>query len=325
MPSTSSQASVSSSLSPQPSSTNNPSTNNPSNNNVQAMHNIFTMNGSPTLVVAFLAIGLFTATMAALFGWKRMHSGRLSVRTVRQTPRPRKKPTMLGEKPTLWEMWTRREEGVTIDTRWENITVCLYLCVESSIYPSPMIAKGQLVQVADGIKYLYKQGIAHGNLTGDDILDASGRKNSLCQLKGDREDIAMIADHLNWRKYSRLGQLGGIVSLPSPATEATFTDLYCNFSTGRAYSFYEAKHNSRFRYWIKTWRHSMHGVIYHRYKNLWSPAPSISILLTGFSRFVEQTARTQGVAESDNVKELASALWEIVDGYGNDRMDERNY
>ncbi|KAG1868007.1 kinase-like domain-containing protein, partial [Suillus tomentosus] len=33
-----------------------------------------------------------------------------------------------------------------------------------------------LVQIADGIKYLHKKGIAHGNLTSDDIfLDASGR------------------------------------------------------------------------------------------------------------------------------------------------------
>ncbi|KAG1824351.1 uncharacterized protein BJ212DRAFT_520883 [Suillus subaureus] len=52
------------------------------------------------------------------------------------------------------------------------------------------------------------------------------------RLKGSWEGIAMIADHLNWRKYSRLGQLGGIVSLPFPATEATFIDLCSNFSTG---------------------------------------------------------------------------------------------
>jgi hypothetical protein len=30
----------------------------------------------------------------------------------------------LGEKPTLWDMWTRREEEkVTINLKWENITV----------------------------------------------------------------------------------------------------------------------------------------------------------------------------------------------------------
>jgi hypothetical protein len=54
----------------------------------------------------------------------------------------------------------------------------------------------------------------------------------LHRLKGSREDISMIAAHLDWRKCSRLGQLGGIVSVPFSATEATFTELYCNFSTG---------------------------------------------------------------------------------------------
>ncbi|KAG1808189.1 uncharacterized protein BJ212DRAFT_1303077 [Suillus subaureus] len=57
------------------------------------------------------------------------------------------------------------------------------------------------------------------------------------------------------------------------------------------------------------------------------PIPFV-IPLTGYATFVEQTARTPktgGVLmsmdlESDVMKELASALWEIVDGYENDRM-----
>ncbi|KAG1854185.1 hypothetical protein DFJ58DRAFT_384359 [Suillus subalutaceus] len=56
--------------------------------------------------------------------------------------------------------------------------------------------------------------------------------------KGGREDIA---DHLNWRKCSRLGQLGGMVPLPFPATEATFTDLCCNFSTGLPNKFFRGE------------------------------------------------------------------------------------
>lgn len=55
-------------------------------------------------------------------------------------------------------------------------------------------------------------------------------------------------------------------------------------------------------------------------------APFTSIPLTRYTRFVEQTAMTQrrgGVLmsmglKSDDATELASALWEIVDGYGND-------
>ncbi|KAG2117259.1 uncharacterized protein F5147DRAFT_833532 [Suillus discolor] len=107
------------STSPQHSSTNN------SNNNNQIMSNIFGANESPSLVVAFLAIGLFMVVMAALFGWRRMRRGSLVVqpaRPVRVRVRPGKRPIAIGEKPTLWDMWTRRDSEVTIDLKWENIT-----------------------------------------------------------------------------------------------------------------------------------------------------------------------------------------------------------
>jgi hypothetical protein len=68
-------------------------------------------------------------------------------------------------------------------------------------------------------------------------------------------------------------------------------------------------------------------------------APSTSIPLMGYARFVERTARTRRSdgalmnmgLESDDVKELVGALWEIVDGYGHEgedlvagKMDEGN-
>ncbi|KAG2361555.1 Misato segment II tubulin-like domain-containing protein [Suillus spraguei] len=183
------------------------------------------------------------------------------------------------------------------------------------------------------------------------------------RLKGSREDIAMIANHLNWRKCSRLGQLGGVVSLPFPMTEAMFTDLYCNFSTGLSnkdeHSVFARRNVTRglqdqdlasFDAWCdlsslqEPLISSVHAPAYplptsfpsiFRHTNPKSmritsslvTAPSTLIPLTGYARFVEQTARTRrsdGVLmsmglESDDVKELASALWEIVDGYGDDR------
>ncbi|KAG1773689.1 Misato segment II tubulin-like domain-containing protein [Suillus placidus] len=185
------------------------------------------------------------------------------------------------------------------------------------------------------------------------------------RLKGSREDIAMIANHLNWRKCSRLGQLGGVVSLPFSATEATFTDLYCNFSTGLSNKddhLVFARQNvtrgllgqdlAAFDAWCdlsslqEPLISSIHAPAYPvptsfpsilrhtkptslRMTSSLVTAPSTSIPLTGYAKFVEQTARTRrsdGVLmsmglESDDVKELASSLWEIVDGYGNDKMD----
>lgn len=188
------------------------------------------------------------------------------------------------------------------------------------------------------------------------------------RLKGSREDISMIAAHLDWRKCSRLGQLGGIVSVPFSATEATFTDLYCNFSTGVSnkdeHSVFARRNITRglldqdlaaFDAWCdlsslqeplissihapacpvptsfpSIFRHTKPTSM--RIISSLVTAPSTSISLTGYAKFVEQIARTRrsdGVLmsmglESDDVKELASALWEIADGYGNDRMDEGN-
>ncbi|KAG1884606.1 hypothetical protein F4604DRAFT_1676728 [Suillus subluteus] len=54
--------------------------------------------------------------------------------------------------------------------------------------------------------------------------------------------------HRNDRRPLEMFSIGatGRHSLPTfSATEATFTNLYCNFSRGRAYIFYEAKRNSR--------------------------------------------------------------------------------
>lgn len=135
MASTSSQASTSL----QPSSTSD------SNNNNQMISNMFGPNGSPTLVVAFLAIGLLTVVMAALFGWKKVNRGRLVVQPMRPARvHPGKKQIVLGEKPTLWDMWTRREEEeeVTIDLKWENITpFCATLFCPVEEPPQPVLTK----------------------------------------------------------------------------------------------------------------------------------------------------------------------------------------
>ncbi|KAH7923088.1 hypothetical protein BV22DRAFT_1106280 [Leucogyrophana mollusca] len=103
---------------------------------------IFTSNGSPPLIVAFLAIGLFMVAMAAVFGWRRVNGNRgLLVHQVRAA-RPGKKPVVLGEKPVLWDMWTRRAASTAIeDVRWENVmpfSAVLHCPVEPPI-PSPPI------------------------------------------------------------------------------------------------------------------------------------------------------------------------------------------
>ncbi|OAX33636.1 tubulin nucleotide-binding domain-like protein [Rhizopogon vinicolor AM-OR11-026] len=181
------------------------------------------------------------------------------------------------------------------------------------------------------------------------------------RLKYSQDDITTIADHLNWRKSSRFGQLGGIVSLPVSATTPMFTNLHCNLSTGDDHTVFARRNVTRgllhqdltaFDAWcdMSSLREplvsSIHGPAYpvptsfpsiFRYTRPRSlrmtssllTAPSTSIQLTGYARFVEQTARTRRSdgalmsmgLESDDVKELVTALWEIVDGYGHEGED----
>ncbi|KAG1862784.1 hypothetical protein DFJ58DRAFT_681050 [Suillus subalutaceus] len=79
-------------------------------------------------------------TMGALFGWRRMRRERLSVQPARPARvRLGKKPNVLGEKPTLWDMWTRREE-VMIDLKWENLTpFCATLFRPTEEPPRPVL------------------------------------------------------------------------------------------------------------------------------------------------------------------------------------------
>lgn len=82
---------------------------------------LFGANGSPPLILAFLAIGLFGIAMVVVFGFRRIHTGRWdSIRTLGAagmgTP-------LLGEKPKLWDLWTK---GPTMPQSgpqpWEHVT-----------------------------------------------------------------------------------------------------------------------------------------------------------------------------------------------------------
>ncbi|TFK32338.1 hypothetical protein BDQ12DRAFT_739449 [Crucibulum laeve] len=84
---------------------------------------------SPPLILAFLAIGLFSAVMIVVFGWRRIHfagSGRWglyapSSAVVEITDR-------FGKRPKLWDLWTEPSASKQLASRrfsevesWENI------------------------------------------------------------------------------------------------------------------------------------------------------------------------------------------------------------
>ena len=83
--------------------------------------------GSPPLIVAFLAVGVFLAAMLTIFGWRRVVFARGIVmrplgRDGFNTPR---NTEHLGERPELWEFWTQPIIGSHEQLKWEQIIVSL--------------------------------------------------------------------------------------------------------------------------------------------------------------------------------------------------------
>ncbi|KAF8548970.1 hypothetical protein OG21DRAFT_1515699 [Imleria badia] len=89
-----------------------------------SLSDILSSGGSPPLIVAFLAIGLFIVAMLGVFIWRRMsQSRRAQHRPITTNRRPR--PVSLGEKPILWDVWADphvQERPPMEATRWEYIT-----------------------------------------------------------------------------------------------------------------------------------------------------------------------------------------------------------
>jgi len=82
------------------------------------------ISGSPPLIVAFLAVGLFLAAMLTIFGWRRVVFGRGFVLQPIIGDRfhaPGMAEYYYGEKPELWDLWTRSPVGSNEQLKWERI------------------------------------------------------------------------------------------------------------------------------------------------------------------------------------------------------------
>lgn len=87
----------------------------PPDNNANADHNPFSPAGSPPLILAFLAIGLFAAAMVAVFGFRRVQLVRsFGVRGM-ANPFPPEESEVPRPKPQLWEV------GLQDDSSWYKI------------------------------------------------------------------------------------------------------------------------------------------------------------------------------------------------------------
>lgn len=88
---------------------------------------LFSPGASPPLILAFLAIGLFTISMVAVFGWRRVRLGRgAALHPFRNDETEFGEWRRgFGEKPKLWDLWTDgRAVGNEGDVGWDAIMVC---------------------------------------------------------------------------------------------------------------------------------------------------------------------------------------------------------
>ncbi|KAF9225867.1 hypothetical protein BS17DRAFT_879142 [Gyrodon lividus] len=83
---------------------------------------IFSLSGSPPLIVALLAIGLFTVAMLTVFVRRRISQTHGLVIQPLIINHIRRKSIVLGAKPVLWDMWARSAgSSDSGETGWDNI------------------------------------------------------------------------------------------------------------------------------------------------------------------------------------------------------------
>lgn len=100
-------------------------------NSVSGNGNVFTRAGSPPLVLAFLSIGLFSAAMVFVFGWRRIQLRRWRFTVPIDIHHPDVElPVIQLEPPKLWDLRNggnfARGQGGTgpeDDVNWVNLMV----------------------------------------------------------------------------------------------------------------------------------------------------------------------------------------------------------
>jgi hypothetical protein len=90
-----------------------------SNDNNQGL----SVTGSPPLIVAFLAVGLFLAAMLTIFGWRRVAFGRgFATHPIgRGGFHAEMKTESFGRRPELWDLWTQPCSDSKEQLEWDRM------------------------------------------------------------------------------------------------------------------------------------------------------------------------------------------------------------
>ncbi|KAF8438132.1 hypothetical protein L210DRAFT_934118 [Boletus edulis BED1] len=113
--------------------------------------NLFSAKGSPPLIVAFLAIGVFVILMFCTFAWRRMSESRRA-RDQPTTTTQGPKSAVPGQRPILWDAWTapRVWEKSRVESRaWEHLTPVAAVLTYLLPPAGPHVARRSLIRSAD--------------------------------------------------------------------------------------------------------------------------------------------------------------------------------
>ncbi|KAF8846005.1 tubulin nucleotide-binding domain-like protein [Paxillus ammoniavirescens] len=175
------------------------------------------------------------------------------------------------------------------------------------------------------------------------------------RLRGSSEDLQSFIAHLNWRQSSPFAVLGGTLYSQGSLTADDFQEIaslslhsngdYTPFARRDVYRGLSREDLAAFNTWDETralrdpffrWEHLPSYPILTSFPSIFpgprpktlkmmsslSTSPSIAGSLSNFASFVESAAKRRDSAlsamglEDDEVRELANALWGLVDGYG---------
>ncbi|KAF9225313.1 tubulin nucleotide-binding domain-like protein [Gyrodon lividus] len=175
------------------------------------------------------------------------------------------------------------------------------------------------------------------------------------RLRGGLEDLQSFIAHLNWRKSSPFAALGGTLYSQGPLTTNDFQDVaslsfrskgdwtpFARRDVSRGFSqedlavFNTSNETRSLKEPFFRWNHLPSYPIPTSFPSIFpgsrpktlkmmsslSTSPSMATSLSSYASFVESTVKRRDSAllsmglEDDEVKELVNALWEIVDGYG---------
>ncbi|KAG6377466.1 hypothetical protein JVT61DRAFT_15272 [Boletus reticuloceps] len=176
--------------------------------------NLFSAKGSPPLIVACLAIGVFVILMFCVFSWRRMSESRRA-RDQPTTTIQGPKSAVPGQRPILWDAWTAPQvwEKSRVESRaWENVTPVAAVLTYLLPPAGPHVARRSPIRSADlgGQVLLRRLGSVVKRIVVPDPPPPPAPTTDSYEKGG---VVSHVSDEIEWREASSL-QVTVLIVMP---------------------------------------------------------------------------------------------------------------